>query len=464
MKRRFYLFSLIIVLFTTNFSIAANPTPEETGEDVELLIEFILENYSGSGIDEEMLYDATVKGLFDALDPYSDYYTEEEYEELYEYVSSSFYGIGAQLQLDLDTGYTRVIDVLDDSPAEESGLLEDDLIIGVDEESVKDLDLDLVVNMIKGDKDTPVILTVKRGEEQLDIEIIRGLIRLTETIQVDLEELYANWESPVIDKTEYVVISKFNSTVADDFARILYDAISNDKEYLVLDLRNNPGGYVDQVVEMCDYLVPEGPVLYTVENNGTEEVYNSTLEEEIFKEIVVLTNNNSASASEILASAIQESGAGIVAGEQTYGKGTVQQLFSFKESGFKLTIAEYFSRDRNKINNIGVIPNIEVKTANILPSANKRYKAGMTEDFVKSIEEILRYLGYFSDTPDRVYDKTTEVAIKRFQAENDLYPYGICDFSTQSKLNEILLKSLENNDRVLERALYYLDEYDNNFR
>jgi carboxyl-terminal processing protease len=460
MKKKFFALLLVLSLGINSINLYAN-SPEQTGVDVQTLMEFILENYVGSEIDVDMLYMETFKGMFNALDEYSEFYKPEEFDAFNESVSGTFYGIGAELRL-VDQ-YVEIVRVFEGNPAEKAGLQALDIILEVNGQSASNQTLDQVTSQIKGPQGTTVTLTIKRNGEIFDIDIVRDKVQIHAVIVENLTKAFPEENKEILDKIEFITITDFNASVAADFESALTKALEAEKEYLILDLRNNPGGYLDQVLQMANMIIPEGPIMYTVRKNGFEMVYESQLEEAKFKEIVVLVNEYTASASEILASAIQDSGVGILVGETTYGKGVVQQPFIFGENAFKLTIEEYFSRNKTKINGVGIKPDIEVYTPNYLPDSNVRYSLGMNEEYIFFIEDALNYLGYLStEEVDNTYNETTKKAVASFQKEEGLYPSGICDFSTQARLNEVLFYRVRENDEPLEKALLFIKEYDAN--
>ncbi|TCK93346.1 carboxyl-terminal processing protease [Natranaerovirga hydrolytica] len=457
MKKRIITLVLVVALvFTTNYEIYAT-TPREAGQDVEDLMTFILNQYVGEDVASEELYYGALKGMFDVLDDYSEFYTEEEFQMFFEEMSNSFYGIGAELES--DGQYIKIVNVLKNSPAEKAGLLNGDLIIEVNGASIESLSIDAVVSEVRGEKGTTVEVTISRNSEIIRKEIIRDEIKMSSIYQMDLSKIY---EDDSLQSIEYINITQFSEGVAEEFDEALRQSKDNNKEYLIVDLRYNSGGYLDEVVDIANDLVPLGAIMYTVGMDNEEYGYYSMLVEKPYKKIVVLTNEYTASASEILASAIVESEAGITVGERTFGKGIVQQIFTYGNGGFKLTVEEYFSRNKNKINGEGVMPTIEVKVPNLLPQLRYRYNVGMADEYVYEINSILEYLGYTDQSPRNAYDEQTNVAIRAFQRDNNLYPSGICDFATQTKLNEILRKEVGKEDRQLIEAINYIKEISNN--
>lgn len=303
--------------------------------------------YKADELTQEQLADGLYKGLLEALDdPYSVYYTEEETQKRNDSIEGSYSGIGAYVSADTESGYPKIAGVISGAPAEEAGLQENDLLCKADGESLKDMDLDLAVSMIRGESGTAVTLTILRDGEEMELEVVRGEVE-SRTVASEMLE----------DDIGYLYISNFTNSTPTQFEEQLAQLQEQGMKGLVLDLRGNPGGTVESVTEIAEYLIPEGLVFYMQYPDGSRKDYSVDGSNYIQLPIAVLVNNNSASASEILASAIQESGAGTVIGTQTYGKGVVQTMYPLRDkTAVKLTVSEYFTRNGNSINGVGVTP------------------------------------------------------------------------------------------------------------
>ncbi len=303
--------------------------------------------YKADELTQEQLADGLYKGLLEALDdPYSVYYTEEETQKRNDSIEGSYSGIGAYVSADTESGYPKIAGVISGAPAEEAGLQENDLLCKADGESLKDMDLDLAVSMIRGESGTAVTLTILRDGEEMELEVIRGEVE-SRTVASEMLE----------DDIGYLYISNFTNSTPAQFEEQLAQLQEQGMKGLVLDLRGNPGGTVESVTEIAEYLIPEGLVFYMQYPDGSRKDYSVDGSNYIQLPIAVLVNNNSASASEILASSIQESGAGTVIGTQTYGKGVVQTMYPLRDkTAVKLTVSEYFTRNGNSINGVGVTP------------------------------------------------------------------------------------------------------------
>lgn len=454
MKKRLLLLCLFMLLVVQT-AVASEVKVEfeekdYDGKDIETLVDFIDYYYAGDEVSKNTLYEAAIRGIFDQLDKYSVYYTPEEYAEFIEGVSGQFAGIGAYIHDD-DEGI-MIVEPIKGSPAEKAGLLAGDIVTAVDGISLTEVSYDEGVDAIKGEPGTKVKLAIKRGVKTFHVVVTRDVIQVSAVSATPLLELYPEETDQDAQNIWYVDIDSFNATVADDFEKVITDAQSENVKGLIIDLRNNLGGYLDQVVEMCQRMVPEGNVLSTRDKLGNLTLYFSDEEKTPFK-LVILTNELTASASEIFASCIQDARVGILIGEQTYGKGVVQRIIKLEDGlQFKMTMSEYFTRDGHKINGVGVKPDIEVIIPEYLEDTNKTYLLDSKGEEVKKIEDILVYLGYL-DGADDVYDAQTVGAVLEFQKNNSLAKTGVCDYFTMGLLNERLQDSVKENDPQMDMAI-----------
>lgn len=300
---------------------------------------------------DEDLDDAVYKGMLDALeDPYSEYYTAEELAELMEQAEGVYYGIGAYVSLDADTNLPKITGVIDGAPAQEVDLRANDLIYEVDGVSTYGMSLTEAVALIKGEEGTQVTLTIVRDGESdyLEISVTR---RKVESPTVEYEMLD--------DRTAYIQITEFDDVTVDQFAEALAWAKGSGMEGLILDLRANPGGNLNAVVDIARMILPEGMIVYTEDKYGKKVEYTCDGSRQLEVPLVVLVDMNSASASEILAGAIKDYGIGTLVGTTTFGKGIVQQVIPFSDgSAVKLTISSYFTPKGNNIHEIGIEPDV----------------------------------------------------------------------------------------------------------
>lgn len=304
--------------------------------------------------DDNGLLEGAIVGMTDSLkDPYTVYLDKETMKKFMEKTEGSYVGVGVLITVDKE-GLLTIVESFADSPARESGLLKGDKIIKVDEEDVTSIkDEQMVINMIKGIENTRAKITVYRPTEKrtIDFEVQRRKVKIS------------NIESKLLkDNIGYIKIMVFDENIAKYFHEHLAKLKNNDIKGLIIDLRDNPGGSYDQVVEISDEILPEGLIVYTEDRSGKKE-YKYSKKGELGLPLAVLINENSASASEILAGAIKDHKKGRLVGNKTFGKGLVQTVVGFKDgSGLKYTMARYFTPNGVCIHGVGIEPDITVDT------------------------------------------------------------------------------------------------------
>lgn len=344
--------TIVGTLFTQVFILQIVPLPKSLYEKYKKYDKLVVlqENIEGAyykDVKEEDLLLGAGKGMMQSLnDPYSEYYSEEEYSLLKEQTEGSFVGIGVYLGAN-DNDNLVISSLVKNHPAEKSGLKKDDIILKVDGEPVKASESTKAISKIKGKAGTSVLLTIKRGNEEFDVKVKR------EEIKID------SVSSKVIDNNiGYVKIDSFDKNTYKEFKENVESLKKQNITSLIIDLRDNPGGLLDVCVDIADYLLGEGTIVYTKDHNGKSEYFKSD-KESINLPIAVLINKGSASASEILTGAIVDNKAGVAIGTTSYGKGLVQSVRGFKDgTGFKLTTAQYFTPSGEYINGKGIEPNI----------------------------------------------------------------------------------------------------------
>ena len=307
--------------------------------------------YYDDEIDTKVLEEGAYRGMIESLgDPYSTYYSAEELEELRNQTQGVYYGIGAGVSLDTETTLPKIVKVYDGTPAKEAGLREDDIIYEVNGESTYGMSTSDVVALIKGEENTSVNLTIVRAGESdyLSIDVTRRKVNVP-TVEFKM----------LNEDMAYIQISEFDDITVDQFAEALAMARGNNMKGLVLDLRSNPGGSLDAVVEIARMLLPEGLIVYTEDKYENRKEYTCDGTRQLEVPMTVLINGNSASASEILAGAIKDYGIGTLVGTTTYGKGIVQSVMPLTDgSAVKLTISSYFTPKGNNIHKKGIEPDV----------------------------------------------------------------------------------------------------------
>lgn len=354
---------------------------DDSIEKMEVLQNLIDEYYyRDEDIDAKAMTEGMYAGLVSALgDPYSVYYTEEEWQQMMADTEGIYYGIGAYLQLDLATGLARINGVIANTPAEEAGLRADDIIYMVDGEMIQGLDLSEIVSRVKGEEGTTVHLTIYREGESdyLEFDVER---RKIESPTVNYE-VYDNGVG-------YIQITEFDDVTTDQFKEALAVIKGSGAKGLILDLRGNPGGSLPVVVDIARSILPKGLVVYTEDKYGKREEYNCDGKNELDIPLVVLINGNSASASEILAGAIKDYSKGKLIGTTTFGKGIVQRVLPLTDgTAIKLTISAYYTPKGNNIHGIGIDPDIECEF-----DSDAYYDEGVDNQLERAKQEIGRMI------------------------------------------------------------------------
>ncbi len=332
----------------------------------------IIGEYYYKGVDSQKLVDGALKGMVASLnDPYSTYYTQDEYQAYNKENSGSFVGIGATVSKDPATGYLKVVTVYTGSPAETSGLKEQDLITKVDNVDVTTIKQDELESLMKGPVGSTVSLTVLHSgaTEPAVISVVRSEVQA----QYVFYSILPNTEIAQIS------ISEFHGDVSKTFQDALKFAKDKEAKGIILDLRDNLGGSVKECVDIAKMILPKGLICYTLDKAGKRDEYIADSDGQyVGIPLIVLVNGNTASASEIIAGAIQDDGRGKLVGTQTYGKGVVQSVLDMPYSGggVKLTSAVYYTPSGRNINGVGLTPDAPVE----LPDDVKSGKAQLTEE------------------------------------------------------------------------------------
>ncbi|NDL67377.1 S41 family peptidase [Anaerotalea alkaliphila] len=422
---------------------------EDYAATFQYVMEFVEQNSLTPDLDQQKLFEAAMEGMFQILDPYSEFFTREEAEQFDNIVSRKYVGIGVEMrETPLGIAVTKVFR---GSPAEDQGVMAGDMVLSVDGKQVADLGVGDVAALVLGEEGTRVGIVFQRGLELLEKSFSRRLVSIPTVEEIPL----AGMDPVRAQKTMRIVLSGFAEDTEEEFKTLLETAGTRGVTHLVLDLRDNSGGYVDAAVAIGQMLVPAGPLVYFENKEGRRKVYGSTLERAPFR-MTVLVNGHSASATEFLAAAIQDAGAGVLVGETTYGKGVAQYLFGIEEEyKLKLTMEEFFSRNGNKINGVGVVPDHVVEVPDLL-SSDRRLYPGDVRPEVLELKKVLAYLGYFQGARDNSYDTLAVEGVMAFQRDAGLHVYGTCDFTTQKRLNQALADRLSKEDKPLEKALEVL--------
>ena len=317
-------------------------------------IEAVINHYYLDNIDTEQVENQMYKGLVAGLgDPYASYYTAEELQKMQESTAGQYVGIGATLTQDKNTGIISIVRCFEGTPSEQAGLLPGDIIYKLNDTEVTGMDLNTVVTMIKTEEGAAIRLSIARDGETdyLEFDVERQEVKIP-TVTYEMLE----------GKTGYIAITEFDTITEEQFNTALAELEAQGMEKLIIDLRNNLGGVLQTVCNMLEQMLPEGLIVYTENKDGERTEYKSDGKHQFQKPLVVLINENSASASEIFAGAIKDYGIGTLVGTTTYGKGIVQRIVNLDDgTAVKLTIAKYYTPNGNDIHGKGIEPDVEVE-------------------------------------------------------------------------------------------------------
>lgn len=463
LKKIIYALAAVMMINTTALCLpqavlADDETQQQSGLTIEDLskaylnyegiAEFLAENFLDPSLSTE---DIMIKGLSDylkssgelgnlikamvsSLDSYSKLYTADEYQQFENSMNNAFYGIGVTLA---QNGEYVEIEAFssESSQAEQAGFKIGDKIVEVDGIDVKGWSVADVRSKVIGELGTSVKIKVLRDGENIELTAVRAAVKAATVNYAVLN-----------DNIGYIKISSFGSDTGSEFNTALENMNQRGITKIILDLRNNGGGIVTQAVAVAKFIVPKGKIIdVNFRNEAYNVSYNSELES-TNKDYIVLVNEHTASSAEILASAIQDSGAGILLGTQTYGKAVVQSAFPLENGSIiNLTVGQYITRNGNEINGIGLTPDEEVRNVKNQIDATQytkfdfrtRWALGNSGSGVKAAKERLSLLGYYvGSTEDEVFNSDLQSAVKEFQLDNGLTPYGILDVATQAILEE----------------------------
>ncbi|MGG0848810.1 S41 family peptidase [Peribacillus simplex] len=430
-------------------SLAPDKHPEF--EKLYSTYDTIKDNYYEE-IDQDKLVDGAINGMIKSLDdPYSAYMDKKEASSFHESISSSFEGIGAEIQE--QDGKIMVVSPIKGSPAEKAGVKPNDIILSVDGKSVEGLSSSEAVLKIRGEKGTKVNLSISRAGESEPIEL---------TIKRDTIPIETVYAEMLDDGVAKIQVTSFSEHTVEELKTALEEMSQKDMKGLVLDLRGNPGGLLDQAIEMASLFIPNGKVVLQVEDrSGKKEVYKSKNDGELKIPVVLLIDDGSASASEIVAAAVSESADIPLIGVKSFGKGTVQTAQDFKDgSNFKYTAAKWLTPEGNWIHKKGIKPDINVKLPDYanLPyiSPDKELKASDSSSEVKAAEEMLKEAGHDPGKIDGFFDEATKNAVTAFQREQKIKETGTIKDDTTVKLMQVIREKILKNDTQVKKAVEVL--------
>lgn len=413
-------------------------------EIVQLGISQFIAKYGDQAIVDIM------KGALQSLDPYSDFYTTEEYREYNNTLNNTFYGLGISLQQNGE--YVEIVGFSEENGlAQRSGFMTGDKIVKINGESVVGCSTSEVRNLVVGELNTTVMITVLRDGKEIEIKGTRTAVNNT-TVSGGIFERNIG----------YIRIKSFSSNTANEFTAISKEFKEKDVKNLILDLRDNPGGLVSAAIDIAKQLVPKGKIIdVRYRDSKMDTSYYSELAEKPYN-IIVLVNENTASAAEILASAVQDSGAGSLLGQNTYGKAVIQSPFVLNNGMvFKLTIGQYITRNGNEINHIGLVPDYEVDNTKKLIDTTAYTKfdfltptsLGGHGTNVTAAKERLSVMNYFAgNMSNDVFNTDLQAAVREFQKDNGMTDNGVLDVATQIKIKGVFEMLETTVDNQLQEA------------
>lgn len=331
-------------------------------------------------VDEDAMIEGALKGYVEGLgDPYTEYYTKEEMADLREELNSEYVGIGVYIGNNAVDNTIVIAGTIKSSPAEEAGLKAGDVVEKIDDVSYTGKQLSEATKVLKAEEGTTVKLTILRDEKEIEINITRRKI----TVEHVSSKMMDN-------NVAYIKIDSFDNNVADSFKSQLTDLMKGNVNGIIIDLRSNGGGIVTEATDIADlFLEKDETILITKSKKDNEEKITKSKQEPIVKNtpVVILVNEATASASEILAGALKDKYNATIVGKTTYGKGVIQSLYNLKDgSGLKITTDEYFTPNHNKIQKTGITPDVEV---DLTKDADGNYETGDKDaQLLKAIEVI----------------------------------------------------------------------------
>ncbi len=323
-------------------------------EEKTSVLQNIIDRYFLFDEDMTKVEDGIYAGMMNGLgDPYTVYYTKEEYKALNEDTEGKYSGIGAVVSQNPNNKIITIVKIFDNSPANDAGLQVGDIIYKIDGEEVAGTDMDILVKTkIRGEEGTSFKMTVLRGDDRKEVEL--DLIRRSIEVETVAGKMLDN-------NIGYIAVSQFDAVTSEQFKSNIESLQSQGMTKLIVDLRGNPGGLLDQVVDMLDYILPDGLVLYTEDKYGKREEYYSDGSHELKIPMVVLVNENSASASEVFTATFRDFEWGTVVGKTTFGKGIVQNVLPLGDgTAVKITTQHYYPPSGYDLHKVGIKPDLEV--------------------------------------------------------------------------------------------------------
>jgi len=406
--------------------------------------------------EDEDAFHKVMNAIAQTVDEFSCYYSKEEWAELSKELSGVICGIGVTAMV--VNGYFEVVTLIDGGSAKEAGIMPGDRIIEADGVDITGTKADIATTYITGEEGTKVTIKVlKKDGGTVTYVLDRRVVVVPSVESVILED----------ENIGYIMISSFTNETANEMKKILEEYKNKNITDIILDVRNNGGGVMDAGMTVASLFMDKDEVIIATKDNVKDAAPNEykAIEDGYDFNTVILLNEYTASASEIMASAIIENGHAVAVGKKTYGKASAQSIMPLSTGGaLRITTMHYYTANGNFINKTGIIPDCEVENTKYrytweeAPklSYNQKFNIGDESEEIEGIETMLYKLGYLSKEPDNLYDEYTKNAVSVFQKVNDLFPYGVCDITTQSYLVNKFIETDFYNDDQLDYAISYL--------
>ncbi len=401
------------------------------------------------------LYETAVRAMIESVDENSVYYNEDEAKQFMETLEDEVVGIGVNILY--QDGNIVVSMPVPGSPADKAGIKAGDIIIAADGINLKDMVFDTAIEHIRGKEGTTVTITIVRSGMEAPIKFTMIREKVSEA-SVDYELIEQDGK-----KIARINIYSFTENVASQFADAMSKADAAGIKNIIIDLRDNGGGYLEQAVNIADMFLPAGKTITTEDHrlDILDKVYTATGDETDY-EIVVLINEMSASASEVLTAALVENDAAIAIGTKSFGKGTVQRMYDIPVNALmKFTVAYYLTPKGNNIHKKGIVPSSVVENSTVSVDMSDISHFALTKTYkicdkgaeVQNAKKILDILGVYVGEMNDIYDENLKSAINLFQQAKGLYPYGVLDLTTQMRLYDTIKTTEIEVDDQLQAAI-----------
>lgn len=417
----------------------------------------VLYNNYYQDVSRQKLVDGAINGMVNALgDPFTEYMDESESQSLNDSISGSFGGIGAQVQKSGND--LKIIAPIADTPAAKAGLKANDVIVKINGKATKDLTLTKAVSTMRGKIGTKVKLTIRRGNTTFEKTLTRAKIPV-KTVEAKMDK--------ADPKIGCITVASFSENTAKEFKQAIQTLRKKGATSFIIDVRNNPGGLMDQALAMSSMFVENGKTLLQVqERDGAPTVYKASdkLDDgfKVKEKTVVLINGGSASAAEIFAAALHQSANVTLIGTKSYGKGTVQNTLPFSDkTELKLTIAKWLTPDGTWIHHKGLKPDIEADYPQVayLPTINTKntYREGQNSKQIKNLKQMLSFLGYSVDDTAE-FDAQTKEMIEKYQTDNQLAVTGTANKETVQSIETKTAQKVTQEDNAYQKAKEQLEK------